>query len=138
MKTMRKLAVIIEKGDNGNYGAYVPRLPGCISEGDTIEYLKANIKDAIAEHLEALEEFNEVPDGIDIKNLTFEFRLDLPSFSRAFSWINISELADKAGLNKSLVRQYTSGKKHPSEKQASLLQRALDQMANDLSKVQLI
>ncbi|MBA7537202.1 hypothetical protein ES705_29469 [subsurface metagenome] len=135
---MKSLTVIIEKGDSGNYGAYVPKLPGCISEGDTTEEVKANIKDAITEHLEALSEFNEVPKGIDINNLKFEFKLDLPSFSKAFSWINISALADAAGLNQSLVRQYTSGAKYPSEKQADVLQKAIHQLANDLNRVQLI
>jgi len=135
---MKNLAIIIEKGDNGNYGAHVPILPGCISEGSTIEEVKTNIKDAIIEHLEALEDFNEVPKGIDINNLNIEFRFDLPSFSKAFSWINISALADAAGLNQSLVRQYTSGKKYPSEKQAITLQHAIHNLANDLGRVQLI
>ncbi len=135
---MKSLAIIIEKGDSGNYGAHVPRLPGCISEGDTIDEVKANIKEAIAEHLDVLSEFNEVPKGIEIENLKFEFQLDLPSFSKAFSWINISALAEVAGLNKSLVRQYTSGAKYPSEKQAGLLQNAIHELANDLNRVQLI
>ncbi len=135
---MKTLTVIIEKGDSGNYGAFVPKLPGCISEGDTIDEVKVNIKDAIAEHLEALYDFSEVPKGIDIDSLKFEFKLDLPSFSKAFAWINISALAEIAGLNKSLVRQYTSGTKYPSEKQVGVLQHALHQLANDLNRVQLI
>ncbi|MBN1952428.1 MAG: type II toxin-antitoxin system HicB family antitoxin [Bacteroidales bacterium] len=135
---MKKLTVIIEKGDSDNYGAHVPKLPGCISEGDTLEEVKANIKEAIIEHLEALADFNEVPEELDINNLKFQFKLDLPSFSKAFTWINVSALADEAGINPSLVRQYTSGKKYPSEKQAGLIQQAINRLSEDLGRVQLI
>jgi predicted RNase H-like HicB family nuclease len=31
-----KLKVILEPGNEGGYTVYVPSLPGCISEGDTI------------------------------------------------------------------------------------------------------
>lgn len=54
MSCMR-YAVVIEKGLAG-YGAYVPDLPGVISVGDTEEEVTANIRDAIALHLEGLRE----------------------------------------------------------------------------------
>ncbi len=40
------LNVIIHKEDNG-YWAEVPALKGCFSQGDTLEEIKANIKEAI-------------------------------------------------------------------------------------------
>jgi predicted RNase H-like HicB family nuclease len=46
-------AIVIEEGDN-NYSAYVPDLPGCVSTGDTLEEVKAEIAEAIALHLEGL------------------------------------------------------------------------------------
>ena len=49
-----------------------------------------------------------------------------------------SALADEAGMNPSLVRQYTSGKKYPSEKQAGLIQQAIHRLSEDLGRVQLI
>ena len=50
-----RYAVVIEKA-NGNYSAYVPDLPGCISTGETIAEAGANIKEAIALHLEGMRE----------------------------------------------------------------------------------
>ncbi len=50
-----KYIVIIEKG-SGNYAAYVPDLPGCVTTGKTIEEIKANIREAIELHLEGLTE----------------------------------------------------------------------------------
>ena len=32
-----KLKIVLEVSEEGGYTVYVPSLPGCISEGDTIE-----------------------------------------------------------------------------------------------------
>ena len=37
---------IIEKDENG-YFAFVPELKGCVSQGNTFEEIKSNIKEAI-------------------------------------------------------------------------------------------
>ena len=50
-----RYAVVIEKGER-NYSAYVPDLPGCVSVGDTLDEVKAEIRKAIAVHLEGLRE----------------------------------------------------------------------------------
>lgn len=39
--------VIFEPQPEGGYTVYVPALPGCISEGDTLEEAKEMIKDAV-------------------------------------------------------------------------------------------
>lgn len=41
------LRVIVHEAEEGGFWAEVPALPGCISEGDTLEELKANIREAI-------------------------------------------------------------------------------------------
>ncbi len=41
--------------EEGGYTVTVPALPGCISEGDTLEEAKTNIKEAIQGYVEALE-----------------------------------------------------------------------------------
>jgi len=50
------LQVILEPSDEGGFTAYVPSLPGCISEGDTREEAQANIKEAIELYLEPVED----------------------------------------------------------------------------------
>ncbi len=42
----------------GGYTVTVPALPGCISEGDTLEEALENIKDAIEGYLKALAKHN--------------------------------------------------------------------------------
>jgi predicted RNase H-like HicB family nuclease len=56
-----RLKVVLEKSEDGGYTVYVPALPGCISEGDTLEEALANIREAIALYLEPLGE--DVPQG---------------------------------------------------------------------------
>jgi len=42
-----KIKAIIHPAEEGGYWAEVPALPGCITEGDTMEEVIANLKDAI-------------------------------------------------------------------------------------------
>ncbi len=39
--------VLIEQDEDGGYVGKVPELPGCLSQGDTLDELMANIKEAI-------------------------------------------------------------------------------------------
>jgi len=50
-----RYAIVIEQTVN-NYSAYVPDLPGCVATGDTPEIVEAQIREAIAFHLEGLRE----------------------------------------------------------------------------------
>ena len=42
-----KIKAIIHSAEEGGYWAEVPELVGCITEGDTMEEVMANLKDAI-------------------------------------------------------------------------------------------
>jgi predicted RNase H-like HicB family nuclease len=57
--TMR-YAVVIEKAE-ANYSAYVPDLPGCIATGASLQEVEAEIREAIAFHLDGMRE-----DGLPI------------------------------------------------------------------------
>jgi predicted RNase H-like HicB family nuclease len=48
--------VVLEPSEEGGYTVYVPALPGCVSEGDTIEEALQNIREAIEVYLEPAEE----------------------------------------------------------------------------------
>jgi predicted RNase H-like HicB family nuclease len=51
-----KLRVVLESSDEGGYTAYVPSLPGCVSEGDSREEALANIREAIELYLEPVDD----------------------------------------------------------------------------------
>lgn len=63
------LTVIFEPSDEGGYTAYVPALPGCISEGDTLDQARTNIREAIALYLEDTED-EEAPANATIEQIT--------------------------------------------------------------------
>ena len=48
-----KLKIKLERCEEGGYAVWVPSLPGCISEGETIDECLANIKEAIELYLES-------------------------------------------------------------------------------------
>ncbi len=55
-----KLKVVLEPSDEGGYSVLVPSLPGCISEGETLDEALANIREAIERYLEPVDRFLEL------------------------------------------------------------------------------
>ncbi|MDP1698121.1 MAG: type II toxin-antitoxin system HicB family antitoxin [Xanthomonadaceae bacterium] len=55
-----RYAIVIEKAE-GNYCAYVPDLPGCVATGATIAEVEAEIREALAFHLDGMRD-----DGLEI------------------------------------------------------------------------
>ncbi len=51
--------VLIYRAEEGGFWAEVPSLPGCYSQGETIEETMKNIQEAIEAHLLALKEERE-------------------------------------------------------------------------------
>jgi predicted RNase H-like HicB family nuclease len=51
-----RIRVLLESSDEGGYTVYVPSLPGCISEGETVEDALANVREAIELYLEPVED----------------------------------------------------------------------------------
>ncbi len=51
-----RLRVILEPSDEGGYTVTVPSLPGCISEGDSVDDALLNIREAIDFYLEPVED----------------------------------------------------------------------------------
>ncbi|MEO5864488.1 MAG: type II toxin-antitoxin system HicB family antitoxin [Nitrospiraceae bacterium] len=47
-----KLKIVLEPSDEGGFTAFVPTLPGCISEGENKEDAVKNIREAIDLYLE--------------------------------------------------------------------------------------
>ena len=46
-----EMTIVLEPQGEGGYTAFVPSLPGCLSEGDTKEEALKNIKEAIELYL---------------------------------------------------------------------------------------
>jgi predicted RNase H-like HicB family nuclease len=51
-----RIKVVLESSNEGGYTVYVPSLPGCISEGETVEDALTNVREAIELYLEPVED----------------------------------------------------------------------------------
>jgi predicted RNase H-like HicB family nuclease len=56
-------AVVIHQDPDGGFWGEVPALPGCYSQGETVDILKENLREAIAGVLEVLKEQGQEPDA---------------------------------------------------------------------------
>jgi len=61
--------VVVHEATEGGFWAEVPSLPGCASQGETMEELIANIREAIAGWLEADSAPREMGEGDRILEL---------------------------------------------------------------------
>ena len=60
---MERYSVVIHQEPDGGYWAEVPALPGCYSQGETMDELLVNIREAIAGVLEVLREEGREPES---------------------------------------------------------------------------
>lgn len=58
-KTILSFSVFYEEAPEGGYVAFVPALPGCHTQGETIEEAEDNVKEAILVYLESAESHQE-------------------------------------------------------------------------------
>ena len=47
------IKVVVHEADEGGFWAEVPVLPGCASQGETLEELLDNLREAVGDQLEA-------------------------------------------------------------------------------------
>ncbi len=66
-------AVILERGDDGGYGAWCPDLPGCVAVSDSYDECVRLIKEAIPLHLGSLRRHGDsVPEPTTVGIVTVD------------------------------------------------------------------
>lgn len=78
---MLKYNVILEKGEEGIYTVTIASLPGCISEGRTIEEALTNIQDAIKGYLIVLAKHNR-PIPVELEECKIPIKLDFGNLTK--------------------------------------------------------
>ena len=72
--TQRTYRILLTPEDEGGFSVSVPALPGCFTQGETIEEAIEMAKEAISLYIEVLEEEgSSIPD--DNKNLEYSLTL---------------------------------------------------------------
>lgn len=72
-RAMTGFAVIVERGEDGGFGAWCPDLPGCVAVGDTFDEYVGLMREAIPMHLDSLRRHGDpVPAPVTVGVLTID------------------------------------------------------------------
>lgn len=119
-----KLLLIVEKGKGKLWGR--------------ITY-KDNLITDFSRNMDGLEKkmIKHLKDFHGVENVSLEHCYDLTVFFEQFNFLKQSKVAELAGINPGLLRQYASGVKYPSAEQAMKIEKAVHLLAKELQSVSL-
>ena len=121
---MKKLILIIEKGEGELWGRTQYKDHLIVENAGTVEAIETTLKKLLKKQC-------------NLDKVEFEIQYDLQTFFEEHDYLKVSSIAKYAGLNPGLVRQYTSGVKHPSVEQAKKIESAIHKLAAELQSVSL-
>ena len=129
MKASRKKIVLIVEKTKTGFSAYSTEY-AIFSSGKTISELMENSLEASNLYFEE--------EKIILTNDNLKFEIDFKQFFKYYRVINSKFLADKIGMNPSLLSQYVQGHKKPSNLQTEKILGGIQQIGKELSEINLI
>jgi transcriptional regulator with XRE-family HTH domain len=127
---LQKLVATIVKEDVG-YSACTTFMHHSVhAEGESFQELVHDLLEAINFALE------EQQTTFTSENLIF--RYDLKSFFAFYRVLNAKALSKRIGMNQSLLAQYISGKKRPSDKQTRRILQGVKEIGQELTEIDFI
>lgn len=126
--TKKKIKMIVEKTDTG-FSAFSDDYP-IFTTGRTIPELIDNAFEAANLCFEE--------DGIKITHENVKFEIDFKQFFQYYKVLNSKFLAEKIGMNPTLLSQYVQGHKKPSDSQTEKILLGIHQIGKELSEINLI
>ena len=127
-KMTKKIKVTVEKTDTG-FSAFCDDYP-IYTTGRTIPELIDNALEAANLYFE--------DDDIILTHDNLKFEIDFKQFFQYYKVLNSKFLADKIGMNPTLLSQYVQGHKKPSDKQTEKILFGIHQIGQELSEINLI
>lgn len=120
-----KVDLIIERGSDGD-------LWGRVNYNDNlIVDQAASVKELEEKMRQQLYDFEEVhPETVEFTHL-----YDVYALFNDFDFLKITSVAQHAGMNPGLLRQYASGVKHPSAAQAKKIEETIHRLADGMRRV---
>jgi predicted RNase H-like HicB family nuclease len=134
------IKVKIEKSSDGRYWGTTQNVPGVVaSDGESINEMKNNLKEAVELYLETAEETDRKTYEAFKNGFEFEYDVEISEIFNIFEVINKSVFAKTIGVNPSLFRQYTTSKKQTyiSEKRAKEIETGLHCLGKELLSIKL-
>ncbi|SFE00819.1 type II toxin-antitoxin system HicB family antitoxin [Thermophagus xiamenensis] len=126
--TTKKIKIIVEKTDTG-FSGFCENYP-IFTTGRTIPELIENALEAANLYFE--------DDNLKLTHDNLKFELDFKQFFQYYKVLNSKFLAEKIGMNPTLLSQYVQGHKKPSKKQTEKILYGIHQIGQELSEINLI
>jgi len=126
--TNKKIKMIVEKTDTG-FSGYSNEYP-IFTTSKTIPNLIENAFEAAVLYFEEK--------GTEITRDNIKFEIDFQQFFEYYKVLNSKFLAQKIGMNPTLLSQYVQGRKKPSEAQTKKILTGIHQIGKELSEISLI
>ena len=120
--------MIVEKTDTG-FSAY--------SESYSIFTTGSSIPELVNNAYEAVDLYFE-DQNIKVSSENVLFEIDFKQFFQYYKVLNSKFLAEKIGMNPTLLSQYVQGHKKPSTKQTEKILAGIHQIGQELSEINLI
>ncbi|NNC94694.1 MAG: XRE family transcriptional regulator [Chitinophagales bacterium] len=128
MSTRKNIKLIVEKTDTG-FSAF--------SDKHSIYTTGTNIPELLNHAYEAVELYFE-DSKAKVKKSDIKLEIDFKQFFQYYRVLNAKFLAEKIGMNPTLLSQYVSGKKKPSEKQSHKILTGIHEIGEELRGINLI
>lgn len=126
-KLDKNIKIIVEKTETG-FSAYSEVYP-IFTTGRTVPEIINNALEATQLYFE---------DQFEVLHENLKFEIDFAQFFKYFKVLNSKFLAEKIGMNPTLLSQYVQGHKKPSENQTEKILTGIHQIGQELSEMNLI
>ncbi|MGV3527326.1 MAG: helix-turn-helix domain-containing protein [Flavisolibacter sp.] len=114
----------LEKADGELWGRVKVKGNLIVEQASSLDALKKKIKQLVFDF-----------ENVEIED--FKLSYDLTAFFESHNYLNISDIAKKAGISPTLMRQYASGIKFPSEDRVMKIEQAIHGIGRELTRVRL-
>jgi hypothetical protein len=135
---MKKIELILEKNDGLLWG----RIEGDgwmpTPYGETVNEVIENLKELISDYVLHEGRSDKIWNKVKTEQLTIDLKYDVVTFFETFNYLNLSAIASKIGINRTLLNHYKTGTKYPSAEQAKKIEVAIHDLAMELGKVKLV
>lgn len=127
-KQTKKINVTVEKTKTG-YSAYADDL-AIFSTGKTIPKLYQNLLEALNLYYQDAGQF--------VEHTNLRLHLDLQQFFRYYRVLNANFLAERIGMNPTLLSHYVQGHKKPSPKQTAKILDGIHTIGKELAEIRFV
>ena len=128
MARKKKIVVTVEKTDTG-FSAFSQDYP-IFTTGQSIPELINNTYQATDFYFEE--------EKVKVEPNDIKFEIDFKQFFKYYKVLNAKFLAEKIGMNSTLLSQYVQGHKKPSAKQTEKILSGIHQIGQELSGINLL